>query len=54
MPTDEYAALLALLRNMIKDVEAVVADAEAACDVEAARGGRVSLTAARQLLVSVI
>jgi hypothetical protein len=39
MPLDEYAALLALLADMIIDVEAVISDAEAACDVEAARGG---------------
>jgi hypothetical protein len=53
MPMDEYAALLALLTDMIKDVEAVISDAEAACEVETARGGAVWLAAARGLLASV-
>jgi hypothetical protein len=38
---------------MIKDVEAAVADAEASCAVETARGGAVWLAAARALLAAV-
>jgi hypothetical protein len=53
MPVDEYTALLALLTDMIHDVEAVVADAEASCNVETARGGAVWLAAARALLAAV-
>jgi hypothetical protein len=53
MPKNAYEALLALLTDMIHDVEAVVADAEASCNVETARGGAVWLAAARALLAAV-
>jgi hypothetical protein len=53
MPIDEYAALFALLTDMIIDVEAVVADAEASCNVKTARGGPDWLAAARALLATV-
>lgn len=52
MPMGEYAALLALLTEMSNDVEAVVSDAEAKCDVEAARGGDGVVGGPRVLLAS--